>query len=88
MTVLDMRPHTHATVMAEFVDDAFVTYTYYLEPVDSGTKLIFVAGPPASADGTTREDLVQTHLAPFREASLDNLATLISMADAAALSTA
>ena len=88
MTVLDLRPHTHATVMAEFVDDAFVTYTYYLEPVDSGTKLTFVAGPPASGDGTTREDLVQTHLAPFREASLDNLATLISMADAAALSTA
>lgn len=82
-TVIDMRPHSYVTFVAEFLDGSFLTYTYYLMPSGTGTRLNLLTRPPAMADGTARDDLAEAHSDGWEAAILQNLQNLVGMADAA-----
>lgn len=83
-TVIDMRPHSYVTFMVEFFDDSFLTYTYYLIPSGTGTRLNLLTRAPAMADGTPRDDLAEQYSGGWEAGVTENLQNLVRMADAAA----
>ncbi|GMQ92800.1 MAG: hypothetical protein BMS9Abin12_0277 [Acidimicrobiia bacterium] len=83
-TVLDMRPFDYATVMVDFVEGSFVTYTYYLMPTGSGTRIFVHASAPATIEGVPIPELKSPdYLAGWHDVIQGNIDALTSLADTA-----
>lgn len=84
-TVLDMRPFDYATVMVEFVEDSLVTYSYYLMPTGSGTRIFMHASAPTTIEGVPFPELASPdYQAAWHEAIQENIDTLTRLTDEAA----
>ena len=84
-TILDMRTNAYCTVMSEFVDGSFLTYTWYLRAVENGTMLTMACRAPHDADGHTVPALSSEDArAGWHAAATANAGLLVSMTDAAA----
>lgn len=84
-TVLDMRPYDYATMMVTFVEDSFVTYSYYLMPSGAGTRIFVHAAAPTDVGG----DLVSRLSEPayrdgWHEMVQGNIDALVKMTESAA----
>jgi len=85
-TILDLRPYDYITVMMQFMPGSLITYTSYLMPSGTGTRLYFCADVPRSAGGEAIEELAQPEVeAMYREATEAGLAALTTLADEAVL---
>lgn len=86
-TILDMRANDYCTIMSEFVDGSFLTYTWYLRPVEGGTALTLITKAPHDAEGEPIVALATEDVrAGWHAASAENAAILATMAREAAAS--
>jgi uncharacterized protein YndB with AHSA1/START domain len=85
LTVLDMRPNDYITMMAAFIEESFLTYTYLLMPSGLGTRVFVYTAPPADAEGRPVAAYGEPeYQAGWHGAIEENLTTLASLADAVA----
>jgi len=84
-TILDMRSQQYCTIMVDFEQNSLVTYTWYLLPSGSGTRLVMYARAPEDAKGQPMAEVgTEDYRNGWHEFVAGNLALLVGMTDAVA----
>jgi hypothetical protein len=80
-----MRPYEYITVMMQFMPDSVVTYTTYLMPNGTGTRLILCAAPPTAPSGEALpEQEGPEHLSGYTEMMQGAFGAMLLLADGVA----